>query len=175
VATIVASGYLMTKGIGGSNRDQAFYSKLLKKIERDKNKNKKKTSRGQVDMEFIRRVWQLIKIGVPSLKSKEFLYMLALTGLLILRTYMSIWLADVNGRIVKSIVSRKVMDFLKRILTLALFSIPSSTVNSLLEYVTKSIGMAVRDRMTTYFHKRYLDKMQYYKMTNLDDRISNPD
>jgi len=60
----------------------------------------------------------LLKIAVPSWKTKEVLYLLILTGLLVVRTYLSIWLADVNGQIVKSIVSLNFQLFLKRVSTL---------------------------------------------------------
>lgn len=35
--------------------------------------------------------------------------------LLVLRTYMSIWLADVNGMIVKEIVARNLNNFMYRV------------------------------------------------------------
>jgi len=121
------------------------------------------------------RVKDLIKIAVPGWKSKEFSYAVILSVLLITRTYLSLWLADVNGKIVKAIVNRSLSEFLKRVLILVLFAIPSSTVNSLLEYLGKLLALSCRERLTDYFHNRYLYKMHYYKLCNLDNRISNPD
>ena len=54
---------------------------------------------------FFDRIKVLIKIAVPSYTSREALYLVVLTGLLVVRTYMSIWLADVNGQVVKAIVN----------------------------------------------------------------------
>lgn len=88
---------------------------------------------------------------------------------------MSIWLADVNGRIVKSIVERNFSKFCYRIFNLMLFSIPSSAVNSGMEYFSKLLAVAFRERITDYFHEQYLHKMFYYKICNLDSRIQNPD
>jgi len=56
-----------------------------------------------------------------------------------------------------------------------LFAIPSSTVNSAMEYFSKLLAMEFRKRLTMYFHNRYLNKMYYYKICNLDSRIQNPD
>ena len=56
-----------------------------------------------------------MKIAVPSYKSREAIYIVILTGLLVIRTYMSIWLADVNGQIVKAIVNKSLPEFLKRV------------------------------------------------------------
>jgi hypothetical protein len=48
----------------------------------------------------------LIKIVVPSVASKEARYLAIVSVLLVIRTFLSIWLADVNGNIVKAIVNR---------------------------------------------------------------------
>lgn len=56
-----------------------------------------------------------------------------------------------------------------------MFAIPSSAVNSGLDYFQKLLSISFRERITTYFHDLYLQKMFYYKICNLDSRISNPD
>ena len=68
-----------------------------------------------VDKQFFERVETLIKIAVPSIKSKEFAIIVSLTALLVVRTMMSIWLAEVQGQIVKAIVGRNVSEFFKRV------------------------------------------------------------
>lgn len=57
----------------------------------------------------------MLRIAIPSYKSREAIYIIILTGLLVIRTYMSIWLADVNGKVVKAIVNRDLADFLKKV------------------------------------------------------------
>lgn len=52
-----------------------------------------------------------------------------------------------------------------------LFAIPSSAVNSAMEYFSKLLAMAFRERLTNYYHGKYLQKMFYYKICNLDGRI----
>ena len=68
-----------------------------------------------MDKEFFERIKKLLKIAIPSYKSREAIYIVILTGLLVIRTYMSIWLADVNGQIVKAIVNKSLPEFLKRV------------------------------------------------------------
>ena len=87
-----------------------------------------------------------------------------LSGLLVVRTYLSIWLADVNGQIVKSIVQLNLQMFMRRIFALMLFAIPSSTVNSGMDYFSKLLATAFRERLTGYFHEKYLHNMFYYKV-----------
>ena len=55
------------------------------------------------------------------------------------------------------------------------FALPSSVVNSGMEYFTKLLAIAFREKITDYFHEQYLQKMFYYKICNLDSRITNPD
>ena len=101
---------------------------------------------------------------VPGYGSKEAIYIVVLTGLLVLRTFMSIWLADVNGMIVRAIVKRSLSDFIKRLFYLMLFAIPSSAVNSGIEFLSKLLALAFRTRLTDYLHNKYLQKMFYYKV-----------
>ncbi len=55
---------------------------------------------------------RLVGIVVPNWKCKEARYIYILTILLVVRTMMSIWLADVNGRVVKAIVNKSFSEFL---------------------------------------------------------------
>ena len=44
-----------------------------------------------------------------------------------------------------------------------------------MEYFRKTLGLYFRENLTKYFHEIYLSGMCYYQITNLDNRISNPD
>ena len=79
--------------------------KMGPQLEKAKNK-------GQVDLTFLKRLWHLIKIVIPSWKSPEIGYLVGLTGFLYLRTYLSIYLATVKGTIVKGIISLDLQLFL---------------------------------------------------------------
>lgn len=95
----------------------------------------KKKGRGNVDNLFWERLHKLIKIVLPSWKSKEARYIYFLSLLLVIRTMMSIWLADVNGRVVKAIVNKSLPEFLSKIFNLFLFAVPSSMINSGIDYI----------------------------------------
>ena len=72
-------------------------------------------SKGQVDLVFFKRVWKLIKIVIPSWKCVETLNLLNLTVFLVVRTFLSIYIANVNGRIVKAIINANYEDFIKKV------------------------------------------------------------
>jgi hypothetical protein len=56
-------------------------------------------------MAFLIKVKELLLIAVPGFKSYEMMNLIFLSLLLILRTYLSIELAEITGKIVKSIVN----------------------------------------------------------------------
>ena len=116
-----------------------------------------------------------MKIVVPKIISKETLCISCLSSLLILRTIFSIYISEVNGSIVKSIVEINSNKFLQQMIILGLYSIPSAIINSLLEYLNKILGLFFRQNLTKYLHNKYLSGMCYYQITNLDNRIQNPD
>ena len=44
-----------------------------------------------------------------------------------------------------------------------------------MEYLNKILGLFFRQNLTKYFHQKYLSGMCYYQITNIDNRIQNPD
>lgn len=60
--------------------------------------------RGNVDAIFFSRIKKLVRIVIPTWKSEEVLDLALLTVFLVLRTFLSIYIAAVNGKIVKAII-----------------------------------------------------------------------
>ena len=150
-------------------------SKIIKEEAMMNSHNKKKRSKGNVDKLFLKRIIRLVKIVIPSWKSREMLNITGLSLVLIARTFLSIYQASINGATVKAIVNLDFKKFIGSILFLVLFSIPASTVNSALDYFNKNLTLLFRKRLTEHFNNKYLDKMIYYQICNLDNRIKNPD
>lgn len=72
--------------------------------------------RGNVDSVFFQRIIKLIKIVIPSWKCGAIVDIVMLTVMLVLRTYLSIYLAGANGRIVKAIIKLNFGLFFKRVI-----------------------------------------------------------
>jgi len=155
-------------------RSLKFDRSIKEEAIENKNKKKKK-SKGTVDKIFFKRIWRLIKIVIPSWKSYEALNLVGLSITLVARTFLSIYQATINGGTVKAIVGRDFKAFIGSVIFLWLFSIPASVVNSALDYFNKNLTMLFRRRLTEHFNSKYLDKMIYYQICNLDNRIRNPD
>lgn len=75
----------------------------------------KKPTKGNITSEFFIRLWRLIKIVIPSWRSREFFYIISLSILLVSRTIMSISLSDIKGKIVKSIVKKNGGKFIESV------------------------------------------------------------
>lgn len=56
-----------------------------------------------------------------------------------------------------------------------MFAVPSSLVNSALDFLNHKLAIIFRTRMTRYMNEKYLKGLVYYQISNLDSRISNPD
>lgn len=68
---------------------------------RERKQSLHKMKRVGVNAEFFERIAQLVKIVVPGIFTREFLYIIALSLALVARTGLSIYLAGVNGAVVK--------------------------------------------------------------------------
>jgi hypothetical protein len=64
---------------------------------------------------FWQRIKFLVKIVIPTWKCVEVFDLLLLTLFLVFRTFLSIYLAGVNGRIVKAIIEMDFSMFIKRV------------------------------------------------------------
>jgi len=164
------SYYSITKFLRRSKVISQAAKEIKSKFEETKNKIK-----ATVDKRFFDDLKNLIFVAIPSIWSREIFYLIILAFLLVIRTTLSIRIADVNGTIVKAIVNRQFWTFLMRIATLGSIAIPASFVNAWLSYFTSRLALQFRTRLVHYFHDLYLAPMMYYKVSNIDSRIINPD
>ena len=131
--------------------------------------------KGNVDGIFLSRIRKLVNIVIPTWKCKEVLDLCLLTVFLVLRTFLSIYIAALNGTIVKSIIEGNKAVFIVKVCYLGLIAIPASFVNSFLDFLNKRLAINFKRRLTNYFHESYLKDMTFYQLANLDSRIANPD
>ncbi|KAL1433434.1 hypothetical protein MTO96_012554 [Rhipicephalus appendiculatus] len=134
-----------------------------------------KKEKAHVDREFFRQLGSLLKVVIPGVFTPEFGYMLLVASSLIGRTLCDIWLIR-NGTIIeRAIISRNVSLF-KDTLQAFIFTMPMlSMVNNLLKYGLSELRLRFRSRLHHALYKEYLSGITYYRMSNLDNRIANPD
>lgn len=138
------------------------------------NKSNKK-ERAQVNLQFFKRLFFLLKIMTPGLFSIEFGYAILTAIMMIARTYCDVWMIKNGTAIESAIISRNNEAFKLYVMKFISVMLPISLVNSLLKYSLWELHLRFRTRLTNYLYKEYLQGYTYYKIGNLDNRIANAD
>lgn len=131
--------------------------------------------KAHVDAVFFRQVRQLLKITVPGIFSPEMGFLILVAASLVARTFCDLWMIQ-NGTYVESaIINMNKELFVKRVLKFLAAMPLISVVNNVLKYSIGELKLRLRTRLTQHLYDQYLKGFTYYKMSNLDNRIANPD
>lgn len=132
-------------------------------------------SKAAVDLAFFNRLMRLLKIVIPSFLSPEMGYIILVAVMMLARTYCDLWMISSTTFIERLIISKKGEKFYYHLFWFFIGMIPIAFVNNLLKYGLWAIGLNFRIRLTKYLYSNYLKGFTYYKISNLDNRISNAD
>ncbi|XP_067677885.1 ATP-binding cassette sub-family D member 3-like [Haliotis asinina] len=134
-----------------------------------------KKEKAAVDGVFLRRLMHILKILIPGWFTPEAWYMLMVALSLIARTYADVWMIQ-NGTAIESAIIGRNMELFKKHLLQFVYAMPAiSTVNNCLKYGLNELKVRFRSRLTHHLYDSYLKGFTFYKMSNLDNRISNAD
>ncbi|TKA64835.1 hypothetical protein B0A49_06777 [Cryomyces minteri] len=135
------------------------------------------TGRKKVELnrEFFKNLLRLLRIVIPGWRSKELRLLISHSVFLVLRTLISLYVAELDGRLVSSLVRGKGKDFLSGLVWWMMVAIPATFTNSMLSFHQCKLSLQYRTRLTTYIHNKYLSNMTFYTLSALDDRIKNAD
>jgi ATP-binding cassette subfamily D (ALD) long-chain fatty acid import protein len=105
------------------------------------------TSRKKVELnrEFFKNLLRLLKIVIPGWKSKEFRLLISHSIFLVLRTMISLYVAELDGRLVSSLVRGKGKDFMTGLVWWMTVAIPATFTNSMVSY-----NQAAREHWNTH-------------------------
>ncbi|OXA63187.1 ATP-binding cassette sub-family D member 2 isoform X2 [Folsomia candida] len=134
----------------------------------------KKTTPG-INIEFFKQMRFLLKLMIPTLWSKQIAILLAHTGMLMARTFLSIYVAKLEGKIVREIVQKNVGQFIRLLTKWLVIAIPACFCNSSIRFLEKHLALSLRTSLVNQAYKTYFSNQIYYKVGNLDTRIPNPD
>lgn len=148
---------------------------VLNKLEKEGELRKKSGASHNVDGLFYKQLRYLLKIIIPSVWSREFGILVLHTGTLFARTFLSIYVATLDGRIVQTIVKRDLKSFLLKLTQWLLIAIPATFINSLIRFLESKLGLVLRTRLVNHAYKQYFSNQTYYRVSNLDSRLANAD
>lgn len=97
----------------------------------DEDATKKKKKKVELNREFFRSLLRLLKIVVPGWRSQETRLLFSHTFFLVVRTLISLKVAEMDGAIVKALVKGNGRDFLMRILWWMVIAVPATFTNSM--------------------------------------------
>lgn len=127
-----------------------------------------------LNIAFLHQFGSLINIMVPRWRSKESGLLLTHAFFLLLRTYLSLVVARLDGVIVRDLVAGKGKAFLLGLAKWMSVGVVSSYTNSMIKFLQSKISIAFRTRLTRYIHDLYLNKsLAYYKLHNLDGGVGH--
>jgi ABC-type uncharacterized transport system fused permease/ATPase subunit len=134
-----------------------------------------KKSKSVLNKEFLSQLKDLLTIVIPSWHSKQVILLAFLTASLVARTFISIYVAILDGKIVKSIVNHKGKEFMTNLILWFGIAIPATYINSIIRYFENAASLSFRTRLATYCYDLYMKGDTYYRIGNLDNRLTNVD
>ncbi|GAT28519.1 ABC fatty acid transporter [Aspergillus luchuensis] len=132
----------------------------------------------EVNREFFRNLLRLLKIVIPGWRSKELRLLFGHSVFLVLRTLLSLYVAELDGRLVSNLVRGRGKDFLLGLVWWMIVAVPATFTNSMVSgfISTEEKGPGAKSLLRCdYIHDKYLSNMTFYAISALDDRVKNPD
>ncbi|PMD61270.1 peroxisomal ABC transporter-like protein [Hyaloscypha bicolor E] len=125
-----------------------------------------------LNLAFLHQFLSLLSIMIPRWTSKETGLLLSHGVFLMLRTYLSLVVARLDGEIVRDLVAGNGRAFIWGIIKWCGIGSLASYTNAMIKFLQSKVSIAFRTRLTRYIHDLYLnDNLNYYKLSNLDGGI----
>lgn len=116
---------------------QSIKEEKLKIIER-------KIKQPGLNLEFVLQLKRLVEIMIPRWICRETGLLSVHTLCLISRTFLSIYVAAMEGAIVKYIVRKDVKNFAWMLMKWFMIAIPATFINSMIRYLENKLALAFR-------------------------------
>jgi len=121
-------------------------------------------------------VGAILSILIPSYRSKILRYLVFHVGLLGMRTYLSLIVANLDGRIVRNLIAADGPAFVSGLIEWLVLAIPASYTNGLIRFLEGKISLEFRKSLVSYVHDLYIAPNQaYYKANGIDGALDGID
>ncbi|GIJ84434.1 hypothetical protein Asppvi_003281 [Aspergillus pseudoviridinutans] len=129
------------------------------------------TTKPGLNLAFLHQFLSLWSIMVPRWSSKETGLLMGHGVFLLLRTYLSLLIARLDGAIVRDLVAGKGRAFMWGLVKWCGIGTLASYTNAMIKFLQSKVSIAFRTRLTRYIHDLYITDNNYYKLLNLDGGI----
>jgi len=116
---------------------------------------------------FYKQLLQLLRVIIPGLWTKECALLMLHSASLVSRTFLSVYVAQLDGHIVKAIVQRNVRQFVLMLTLWLGIAVPATFVNSLIRFLENQLGLALRSRLVHHAYQLYFNNQTYYRSVNI--------
>ncbi|KAG2711876.1 hypothetical protein I3760_04G098000 [Carya illinoinensis] len=141
------------------------------KVPRDDN-NVKKTKRKKGGLKSLQVLAGVLLFEMGKMGTRD---LLALLAMVVLRTALGNRLAKVQGFLFRAAFLRRVPLFFRLISENIILCFLLSAMHSTSNYITGTLSLRFRKILTRLIHTHYFENMAYYKISNVDGRINNPE
>ncbi|KXX82881.1 Peroxisomal long-chain fatty acid import protein 2 [Madurella mycetomatis] len=125
-----------------------------------------------LNLAFLHQFLSLMSIMIPRWTSKEAGLLVSHGAFLMLRTYLSLVVARLDGEIVRDLVAGNGKLFLWGLVKWCGLGGFASYTNAMIKFLESKVSIAFRTRLTRYIHDLYLNEnLNYYKLHNLDGGV----
>lgn len=149
----------------------ALAARLIKKLRRffnsptsSKPSNVTSPKTPNLNAEFFREFAYLLKIMFPRVLSPQVGLLGMHTLVLIFRTFLSIYVAHLEGSLVKNIVKKDFYQFSKYLVYWLLIALPATTSNSLIKYLESKLDLSLKTQLVNKSLHSYFDNRAYFKI-----------
>jgi ABC-type uncharacterized transport system fused permease/ATPase subunit len=137
------------------------------------------THKAGVNKKFFKNVVKLFAIAMPNgARSKQSFTLAVLSVLLVLRTLMSIKVAQLTGTLARRMVQAQVRPFAVAVAHLGAWSVPASLINSGIKWCSTTLQHSFRQNLAHHYHQRYLSQQTFFRcvglgaVDNVDQRVT---
>eukprot|EP00761_Pharyngomonas_kirbyi_P012977 gb/GECH01013004.1/.p1 GENE.gb/GECH01013004.1/~~gb/GECH01013004.1/.p1 ORF type:complete len:692 (+),score=124.47 gb/GECH01013004.1/:1-2076(+) len=150
-------------------------------LERSDNKEQKKSGtnskkkRQKIDGKFFSKLGEILKITIPSFKSREFLVMVCLAITTIITTYVDNETQLTVSYGLEYLINQDYSNYKDFMVKITVLVIVSAFLEPSTKFLVDRLSLDWRKRLTKLLHKLYLSNMAYYRSVSLDKFFENPD